>query len=470
MNNIIKNINDDVVIKQIKPFLSETEAYLVGGYLRDIMLEKSSYDRDIVLINTDIETIAKNIAEKLNATFIELDKDWGIYRIVLNDKKNYIDFAKAVDNSIEKDLKRRDITINSIAFNLNTNTFLDPNNGIADIKNKIINGICEKNFIEDPLRLLRVFRFQSTLGFDISEETYNIISKHTNLLENPAKERINAELIKLFEGENSTSAINCMNKNGMLELIFPFVKELRKIPPNSHHHLDLINHSIETVHQIEKLLPTMPANVLEILNQTPYGTVKKTAFLKLAAFMHDIGKPSTWTIDPNSLRHRFIYHDSKGAELAPTYLKQLKFSKKQISYIQKLIRNHIYPSNVNINNDKSIMKFLRKMGDDTIDVIILAMADRLSARGEAITEEIVSQNLNNLNILLQKYFENLEQIKPLPKLLDGNEVMELLNIPPSPTLGKILSLLHNAQEDGTVTNRIEAIEFVKAQRSKKLPV
>lgn len=462
MNNIIDKINNDTVLAQIKPFLNGVEAYLVGGYLRDIFLGKQSYDRDIIVINDNIEAFSRDIAQKINATFIELDKDWGIYRLVLQDKKNYIDFAKAIENNIDKDLKRRDITINSIAFNLNTNEFYDPNNGICDLQNKIIKGISEKNFTDDPLRLLRAFRFQSTLGYEISPETMTILNKHASLIEKPAKERVNAELIKLFEGNNAAETLEEMDKAGMLELIFPFVKELKTIPQNSHHHLDLIHHSFETVRQIEKIFPTLPEKAIEILNQTPYGTVKKLAFLKLAAFMHDIGKPSTWTIDEASGRHRFIYHDAKGAEIAPKYLKTLKFSKKQIAYIQTLIRNHIYPSNVNINNEKSVMKFLRKMGNDTIDVLILAMADRLSARGPAITEEIVSQNLNLLNQLMSKYFEKLEEIKPLPKLLNGNEVMEILNIKPSPALGKILCELQAAQEEGNVTNRDEAINYIKS--------
>jgi len=464
MNNIINIINNDTVLRQIKPFLAGVDAYLVGGYVRDVFLGKQSCDRDIIIIKDNIEEFSKNIAQKINATFIELDKNWEIYRLVLQDKKNYIDFAKAIENSIEKDLKRRDITINSIAFNLNTNEFYDPNNGIDDIKNGIIKGLSEENFTDDPLRLLRVFRFQSTLGYKISPQTYKIICKHARLIEKPAKERVNTELIKLFEGKHAASTLQSMDDAGILELIFPFVKEIKTIPPNTHHHLDLIHHSLETVKQIDEIIPALPQKAQEILQETPYGTVQKSAYLKLAGFMHDIGKPSTWTIDEETGRHRFIYHDSKGAEIAPAYLKKLKFSKKQIAYIQNLIRNHIYPSNVNLNNEKSVMKFLRKMDNDTIDVLVLAMADRLSARGPAITEEMVSQNLNQLNTILNRYLEKLDEIKPLPKLLNGNEVMKILNIKPSPQLGEILSELQAAQEDGLVTTHEEAVDFVKKIR------
>lgn len=462
MNSVINKINNDKVLQVIKPFLCGIDSYLVGGYLRDLFLGKESFDRDIILLNVDVENLTRKIATEIGASFVELDKDWGIYRLVLSDKKNYIDFARAIDNDLEKDIKRRDITINSIAFNLDSQSFYDPNDGIKDIKNGIIRKISEKNFTDDALRLLRVFRFQSTLGFKIDDETKQIVKKHAELIKNPAKERVNTELLKLFEGDNTAEALNAMNEVGMLEIIFPFVAELKQIPPNSHHHLDLFNHSLETVKQTELIIKNLSENALNILNFSPYGSIKKLAYLKIGAFMHDIGKPATWTIDEETGRHRFIFHDSKGAELAPTYLKQLNFSKKQIAYIKTLIKNHIYPSNVNLANDKSVMKFLRKMDNDTVDIIVLAMADRLSARGRDITDEIVAQNINQLNVLMAKYFENLEALKPLPKLIDGHEIMNILGIKPSPLLGKIISALKIEQEEGNISNYNEAVAFIKS--------
>lgn len=461
MNKIIEKIKNDNVIQLLLPYLKNIEAYLVGGYIRDLFLNKQSFDRDIILVHDDIELLIKNIAKKINATFIELDKEWGIYRLVLEDKKNYIDFAKAIENNIEKDIKRRDITINAIAFNINTNEFYDPTLGINDIKEKKIKGICEQNFIDDPLRLLRVFRFQSSLDFEIESKTYSFIEKHAHLINEPAKERINVELMKLFDGENTAKTLKNMDKCGLLELIFPIINEFKLIPPNTHHHLDLFNHLIETVNQIEKNFNNLPQKAQEILNIEPYGTVKKLAYLKLSAFLHDIGKPKTWTIDEQTGRHRFIMHDSIGAEIVNEHLKTLKFSKKQISYIKTMIRHHIYPSNVNLNNEKSVMKFLRKLDNNTIDILLLAMADRLSARGVDISKEMVELNINQLKTLMNKYFDSLEKIKPLPKLIDGNEIMQLLNIKPSALLGKIILELKNAQEEGEITTKEEAICFIK---------
>ena len=180
-------------------------------------------------------------------------------------------------------------------------------------------------------------------------------------------------------------------------------------------------------------------------------------------FLHDIGKYSTWTIEETG-RHRFIKHDDVGAKMCITFLRDMKFSKKQIDYISLMIKNHIYPSNVVAApelNEKIMMRYIRKMEENVIDNIYLAKADRLSARGEAITEEMIAENINGLDKLLKFYLEKRDSLKPLPKLLDGFEIMEIKQIPQTPLLGKILSALKEAQINGDVNTKEEAIEFVK---------
>ena len=146
------------------------------------------------------------------------------------------------------------------------------------------------------------------------------------------------------------------------------------------------------------------------------------------------------------------------------FLRDLKFSKKQVDYISNMIKSHIYPSNVIDAPDlseKVMMRYIRKMEENVIDNIYLAKADRLSARGEAITEEIVKDNLNGLNRLLNFYFEKRETLKPLPKLLDGVEIMEIKCIKQSPELGIIIKALKEAQLNGDINTKEDAIEFVK---------
>ena len=467
MNTILaEKIKSDIILNKIAS-CCDNEIYLVGGSVRDYIMGNEIHDRDIIVVDEDAKIFAIKLNEILGSTYVPLDEKNKIYRLVMPDKINYIDITNPLEGSLEKDLMRRDLTMNAIAINLNTLEIIDITGGITDIKNKLINYILKENFEDDPLRMLRVYRFQAIYGFEISPETTFAICEYADKIHISAKERINYEVLKLFEGKYSHNALINMDKSGLLVKIFPFVRELKKVPPNSHHHLDLFNHSIETVKQVEFLYENSQQKVKKHLEKIDFGGQTRLAHLKLSAFMHDIGKFSTWTIEDNG-RHRFIKHDDEGSKIAKNFLKRNLYSNKQTEYITTMIKYHIYPSSVMSSpeiNNKVMMRYIRRMDKNSIDEIILAQADRLSARGPVITNEMVENNLNLLNQLLNFYLENCESLKPLPKLLDGNDIMKILDIEPSEKLGTILNALHEAQISGDVTTKEHAIEFVKSHSS-----
>lgn len=432
-------MNDDLLIS-LSNIFEKYSCFLVGGYLRNYFINKEiSFDRDIAVIEKSKE-LALDIAQKTNGTFIELDCENEIYRVVLPDKKNYFDVSRILNDDIKADIKRRDFTINSIFYDLNKKEFLDYSNGINDIKNKIIKTINLNNLKDDPLRMLRLYRFISTTGFSADTETENFCKNNFHLVKNCAIERINTEIIHIFEGENIANTLLIMAQDNVLEQIFPFVKEIKKIPPNSHHHLDLLHHSIETVKNIRINKP----------------------LLKIAAFYHDIGKPKTWTIEENG-RHRFIGHDNLGGVLVCEELKHLNFSTKAINYISKMVKNHIYPAAL-VNNDdtqKAFARFVRKIGEDTPDLIELSRADRLSAQGPDISPEMVERALCHLDNLLNYYNKVINEVKNPKSLLNGREIMTLLNLKPSRKVGEIIEALIEQQLMNKVTTKKEAIEFVK---------
>lgn len=472
-NKLIEKVrNDEIIqfiIKHAQKISKKAEIYLVGGTIRDFCLDKENFDKDIIFENADAEVFAKSLAKELDASFIFLDEENKIYRIVLKDKINIIDIASPIGKSVKEDLKRRDLTINSVAINLKSFEILDINNGLKDLEDKKIRHISEQNFVDDPLRLLRSYRFEALLGFDMDEELTKIIKKHAQKINQPAIERINYELLKLFGGNFTAKTLINMNKTGLLEELLPIIKELKKVPPNLHHHLDLFEHSIEVVNQMQKIYEKSPSLVKEHLQKIDFGSNTRLSHLKLSGFFHDIGKPQTWTIEEDTGKHRFIKHDDVGSKMGIKLLKSAKFSKKQIDYIAKMIKYHIYPSHLvscGEISDKVYMRFIRKMKDEVIDIIILAMADRLSARGPEITDEIVKKNIDNLQALLDFYLNVKDNIEPLPKLLSGEEIMEILNIKPSKELGNIIKEIKEAQISGDINTREEALEHLEQYKSK----
>lgn len=430
----------DSLIEKIKPYIKNYDSYLVGGYLRDLLSGEISPDRDIAIKCDNLAKLTKKIADELNGSFVELDPVNEIYRVVFGD--DYIDFAKLLNNNLIDDIKRRDFTINAITYDINNEKFVDITGGKKDFEEKIIRTYKISNLSDDPLRTLRAIRFQAKLGFRIDDEIINFIKENNSLILNVAPERIHQELIKTFEGKFLIDALFSMDETGLLDVIFPFFKDIKKIPSNSHHHLDLFHHLIETTGNIRINKPE----------------------LKLAAFIHDLAKPDCWTIEKDTGRHRFIGHDELGAKKVVPFLKKIKFSNKEIEYISKMVQFHIYPSALmkdeNVT-ERAIIRFIRKIGDDTLDLLELARADRLSARGPAVSDEMIEVNLSNLEKLKEKYFQISPKLKEMPKLVDGNEIMQILNLKPSPKLKEIIDEIKELQLEGKINTKEDAINFLK---------
>lgn len=480
--NIFENDETDKILFGLCE--KETELYMVGGYVRDSIMQRTCYDRDYVIKGEKATDFARKVAEYFQGYFVMLDESFDIARVVMPDKKNTLDFAGCIGNSINEDLQRRDYTINSLAYRINGQKIklIDNFNALNDLENKTIRAVSEENLIDDPLRMLRAFRTSAQLGFKIEANTLDMIEKNAKLILNISEERINAELIKLFDSENSADALHLMKKTKLLDEIFPELVAQRIVPPNLHHHLWLIDHSIEVVKQVELRIKTMPAWFQEmLLNETSFGITRKS-LLKIAALLHDIAKPATWQIDEEG-RHRFINHEEIGSEMVIDVLKRLKFSKNSINYISALTKYHLYPSQLLKSNqpadviyqaeenimpsDKSLYRMFRKIGEDTPDVILLAIGDRLSARGPEITEHIVETNISGLLVLLDRYKESKEKIQSIPKLLSGDDVMNILNIPKGPEVGKILKALKESQISGDINTVEEAVAFIKGYEFEK---
>ena len=437
--NLTDKILKDEIIYSCLDILKEEGAYLVGGYIRDFFFGIDSLDRDLVVVGNRAEILADKIIQKVGGTKILLDEELNTYRVVLPDKENFFDITQTI--SFSEDARRRDFKINSIYYNFVTSEIYDPLNGLLDVSNKKLTTFTLENLIDDPLRILRAFRFASCYDLQIENDILEFASKNSRLLKKPSPERIKVELIKMFSGGNLVNVLKLAVNHGVMDIIFPIVTRIKQIPPNSHHHLPLIEHLIETVKNLNSDCP----------------------YLRLAAFLHDAGKPDTWKIEENG-RHRFIGHDTLGADIIKKDLQRLKFSNQETGHIVSCIKYHIYPSALmqdEMVTNSAMLRFYNKTTPYCYDIIELARADRLSAKGPAITEESIAKNHNALSEL-ENFCKSIdEKAKLAPPYLNGEDIMSIFSIPQGKIVGKLLNAVREKQLLGELTSKDEAIRFAK---------
>lgn len=411
MNKVSINDFSEIEIEILRKLNKYGKAYIVGGAIRDILLGLEPKDIDFTT-NLPYETL-KNLFSEYNPK--ETGKAFGVLRIRVNDTEyeiakfredNYeekdglkiIPHEKKVNfvNDIKNDLSRRDFTINAMAYN-EVDGIVDLYNGQKDIENKIINfvGNAEERIIEDPLRILRAFRFMSRLGFSLSEKTVEAIKKQKNLLISIPEERITMEFSKLLLGENIKNTLTAMKDTGVLELIIPEFKATYDFNQhNPHHNLDLFNHIISVVSKVPSDLE-----------------------LRYTALLHDIAKPLVQTFDEKGVAH-YKTHEIVGADMARDILTRLKLPVKLIDTVEDIIKKHmVLYRDV---TDKKINKLLSEMGyDNLLRLIEHCNADNASKNNEVVNPE------NDLYERLERAVEKQMQVTVNDLALNGRDLMEM---------------------------------------------
>lgn len=468
--NQVKNLINDLS-------KADFEIYLIGGFVRDLILKKISFDLDFLIIGRNPREICNELAKRFDGHSFLLDEDTMTTRLILRGSETALytfDFTSVQKKDLEKDFQRRDFTINALAINLNNpDELIDKFSGLSDLQNKVIRAIATDNFLDDPLRFLRAFRFAALLGGEIEKESLEFIKNNLKSFDDKiSKERVSFELWKILDLDNSFTYIKQIGDIGLLEKMLPELTPTRKVTPNSHHHLWLFDHSIELIKTFEENFYKIPPYAKEILS-SPFGETLsplKKAVTKLACLLHDIGKPSTWEIkeiDGNE-KHTFCGHDKIGAEIVKGLGERLKLSNAIINCLTKLVRYHLRPFQLSNPNEpiteKALYRFFRDIGNDTPSLLMLALADLHATLGPKITKDDVKKSEELVLYLFDAYAKyaekKLEQSKK-PKLLDGNEIMKITGLKPSPELGKIIKELDEAIGVGDIKTKEEAIKFVK---------
>ena len=445
----------DKIFKLISETADEMglEAYVIGGFVRDIFLHRPSKDIDIVVIGSGIE-LAERIAEKLGkkAKF-SIFKTYGTAQLKTREwevefvgarKESYSHDSRnpvVEDGTLEDDQNRRDFTINALALCLNKDRFgelVDPFNGLEDLKNFVIRTPLNPDitFSDDPLRMMRGIRFASQLRFFLEERTFDAIARNKDRIKIITKERIADELNKIILSPKPSVGFILLEKTGLLQLIFPELLALKGAETK-----DGVGHKDNFYH------------TLAVLDELAATT--DNLWLRWSALLHDIGKPRTKKFDPK-LGWTFHNHNYVGEKMIPEIFRKMKLpTNEKMKYVQKMVGLHMRPIVLSEDevSDSAVRRLLFEAGNDIEDLMLLCNADITSKNPEKVRRfrqnfQLVSQKLKDI--------EEKDRVRNFQPPIDGKEIMETFNLPASNIVGDIKIKIKDAILDGIIPNEYEA--------------
>jgi len=455
LNQAREEIRNDPILSELSRLAKEkkTSLFLVGGYLRDLFLGASAKDYDFALPK-DASSFIETIEEALHLLFFKVGKEemgTTTYRIVKEGMS--IDLTFMQGETIDEDLRRRDFTVNAVAFSLQDEIFHWVEGAIEDIGRKLIRTVSNRSIDVDPLRMLRAIRYLCTLeGFAIDKELKEEISlKGEKILSLPA-ERIRTELDQILLSPQPAVGIESLYESNLLFSLFPELKGLENLGQNGHHHLDVLSHTLLIVEKISWASEWVARNHREtLLNQ------QDRLSLYYAALFHDIGKQDTYSKDGKGMVH-FYYHEAFSVQAAERIMERLRFSNLMQDKILYLIKNHMRILNLSRETkETALRRLVNQIGGETPLLVLLSLADKEASRGilSVQNDEVVEKHC--LRIL--ELFREKDIVHP-PPLITGNDVMAL-GYPSGPRVGQILSFIRQKQVEGEIKNREEALGVLR---------
>jgi len=476
MNSLIKKLQKEPFLKAVVDIAAKNrnKIFLVGGYLRDIILnrDREVYDLDFAM-KTGAISFARKVAKKIKGNFVLLDKQHGCARVVYNkNKKNCtLDFTDFRGEDIKKDLLLRDFSINTLSVDISkikkaedlTSIIIDYYGGLNDLKDKKINVVTKKSFREDPLRIIRAFSLSCLLDFKITALTLSQIKKEKAKVSQVAFERIRDELFKILDKAQAFDYLKMMDDMGVLEVIIPEIKIMRGVGQGPYHHLDVWQHSLETVAQLESIIYQSRNNpkIQAYLNQIIASNRKRSSLLKLGALLHDIGKPQSLKVE--SGRTRFHGHEHVGRDMVNRISERLKLSTKENDSLEKMVLWHLRPgylADFKMPTPRAVFRYFRDTASEGISILLISLADQRATRGPLTDDESRGHHEKVIMDLIDFYFKKQEE-KKLPRLISGLDLIRKLKLKPSPLFGKILSNIEEAQAVGKIKTKKQALELAK---------
>lgn len=450
----------------------KVKVFLVGGFLRDNLLGRPSCDFDFALERGAVR-FARALAREVRGAFVLLDEEHGCGRVVKKQTGRTwtYDFADFRGRDLKEDLRHRDFTVNTLAWEVTgpsaqtdwTEHLIDVCRARGDLKAGRLRMVGARAFQEDPLRLLRAFSLRAMTGFSIERGTLARIRAQNDLIRQVSPERVREELFKVLECPQGAQHLKAMDRLGLLEKIIPQITIMYNVHQGTYHHLDVWPHSLETVVQLEGLIRHQAADrdLSDYLAQPMAGTRSRGALIKLAALLHDVGKPESRKREPD--RISFHGHERVGRSIVKGVADLLKLSTKERHALQDMVLWHLRPgylSNFKSPTAKAIYRFLRDTKDEAVSVALLSWADQRATRGPLTTEEDQRHHEKICQGLIKTYFDRKKE-KPFVRLINGDDLIRVLRLAPSPLFARILGGVEEQQVLGKVRTREEALALAR---------
>ena len=428
------------------------EAYAVGGYVRDYYLHRPSSDIDVVVVGSGVD-VAEALAKELGGAKVAVYKTYGTAMVRWRDVE--VEFVGARKESyrresrnpivepgtLEDDQRRRDFTINAMAWCINGDRFgelVDPFGGMEDLEDCIIRTPCEpdKTFSDDPLRMMRAVRFASQLGFDIDDDTFDGISRQAERINIITKERIAVELNKILASPVPSIGLTLMRTSGLLKYVLPELDRMAGVERRGKHaHKDNFEHTMKVLDNVAKR--------------------SNDIWLRWAALLHDIGKPQTKAYDPR-MGWTFHQHEAVGSKMIPQLFRRLRLPLNEpMRFVQKMVFLHMRPIvlSEDLVTDSAVRRLLFEAGDDVESLMILCEADITSG-----IDSKVRQYLKNFELVREKMrdLEERDRVRNFQPPITGDIIMKTYALSPCSVVGEIKEVIKNAILDGVIPNDYDA--------------
>ena len=430
---------------------TSTQAFVVGGFVRDLLLGKEVKDIDIVVLGDGIG-FGHHVALALGKSNLVVFENFGTAMLQLDDtklefvgarKESYSKFSrkpKVEGGTLDDDLSRRDFTVNAMAVSLNSDDFgrlVDPFQGQEAMREKILRTPLDPmaTFDDDPLRIMRAFRFSCQLGFEIEPSVLDAATSMASRLTIVSQERITDEFVKILASHKPSIGLQLMHEAGVLKVVFPEVSQLGGVDQRQDfHHKDVFQHTIRVLD-----------NVAE---------VSEDLWLRMAALLHDIAKPRTKAFQ-EGVGWTFHGHEEIGARMVKPIFRRMKFPLDHQSYVEKIVRLHLRPMALVDEGvtDSAVRRLLFEAGPDIDDLMLLCRADITSKN-----PRLVEQVRKNYELVAQKMVEveEKDRLRNWQPPLRGEEIMQVCGLEPGPPVGKLKSAVTDAILDGLIPNEHDA--------------